>query len=119
VQPVVSRVLNEALAELEAIKCIALAELNGTDANSRVGLLKTIIRTIEIKINLLQDAGILPRAMRRTGINDTFGNSRPTTENTRVHVSFLEVTNDSPPVELKVIDVAEDGAMDEPKTASR
>lgn len=45
-----SQILNEALAELEALKCIALAGLEEADGNARIGLLNTITKTIEGRI---------------------------------------------------------------------
>jgi hypothetical protein len=58
-------ILNETLADLEAGRVIALRGLRKSKGNERIGYLNSATRISEVKIALLQDAGVLPTATRR------------------------------------------------------
>lgn len=99
-----NRILNEKLGELESIKAMAFDALGRADGNTRVGLLNTALRSIEISTRLLQDAGVLPKATLKIGGPD----GKPIPMVTNVKVEIIRATSTSPPVlyTSKTINVA-------------
>jgi hypothetical protein len=72
------KIINEAVADLDAVRLIALEALEtAEEGNFRNGYLNTVIAATRAKIELLQDAGTLPKAGRRLELTGRDGGALP------------------------------------------
>jgi transposase len=74
-----SAILNETLADLEAGRAIALHGIRESEGNEKIGYLNTATKISEVRISLLQDAGVLPKATQRHAHEGSDGGPIPVT----------------------------------------
>ena len=57
-------VLNERLAQLDALKSIAIEGFHEAEGCERVGYLKLVLKLIMSQVVILQNAGVIPKRLR-------------------------------------------------------
>jgi hypothetical protein len=88
-------ITNERLADLEAVRLIALEALPETEGNERAALLNTITKASEVMIGLLQDSGTLPKAGRRLELTGPDGKPFTMPTETKPTVVVVNVQRDA------------------------
>ena len=77
---IANEIVNEAILDLEAVRMMAIEALKHIDDdnnNGKNGYLNTIASVTELKIKILQDAGVVPRTPKRTELTGPDGGAIP------------------------------------------
>ena len=107
-------ILNETLADLEAGRVIALRGLRNSKGNERIGYLNSATKISEVKIALLQNAGLLPTATRKLQHAGPDGGLLPTVSGVTVviHTGVSREEEEGEPLPPYVIHRLADKAED-------